>query len=81
MWVLKDALGKVSRIIWASMNGRKFDSDAKKWRFRSSLLFALGNGLEIVTYMVPSMFLLIAAVANALKQMSMVTFSATRNTM
>lgn len=79
-WVLKDALGKVSRIIWASTNGRKFDSDAKKWRYRSSILFFLGNALEIVTYIFPSMFLILAAVANALKQMSMVTFSATRNT-
>lgn len=56
-WVLKDALGKVSRIFWASKHGRKFDSDAKKWRFRSSILFATGNGLEIFTYIVPSMFL------------------------
>ena len=29
-WVLKDALGKVSRILWASENGRKFDTDAKQ---------------------------------------------------
>lgn len=67
-WVMKDALGKLSRVIWASANGRKFDSDAKKWRFRSSLLFAAGNGLEIFTYIVPSLFLLVAALANALKQ-------------
>jgi hypothetical protein len=78
-WVLKDALGKFSRVYWASTNGRKFDSDAKKWRFRSSLLFAVGNALEIFTYIVPSLFLLVAALANALKQMAMVTSSATRN--
>eukprot|EP01036_Dinobryon_divergens_P032231 gene32230-41774_t len=69
-WVLKDALGKMARIFWASRNGRKFDCDAKKWRFRSSLLYAMGNGLEILTYMFPSLFLLIAAVANGLKQMA-----------
>eukprot|EP00597_Dinobryon_sp_UTEXLB2267_P003547 CAMPEP_0170073750 /NCGR_PEP_ID=MMETSP0019_2-20121128/11139_1 /TAXON_ID=98059 /ORGANISM="Dinobryon sp., Strain UTEXLB2267" /LENGTH=522 /DNA_ID=CAMNT_0010283535 /DNA_START=351 /DNA_END=1919 /DNA_ORIENTATION=+ len=79
-WVLKDALGKFSRIFWASKNGRKFDSDAKKWRFRSSLLYSAGNGLEILTYVMPSLFLLIAAMANALKQMAMLTSSATRNT-
>ena len=56
-WVMKDALGKFSRIFWASKNGRRFDSDAKKWRFRSSLLFAIGNALEIVTYIFPSIFL------------------------
>lgn len=80
-WVLKDALGKFSRIFWASRNGRKFDCDAKKWRFRSSLLFAAGNALEIITFLVPSLFLLIAALANGLKQMAMLTSSATRNTM
>ena len=78
-WVLKDALGKVSRIYWASKYGRKFDSDAKKWRFRSSILFACGNGFEIFTYLVPSMFLVTAAIANAMKQMAMLTSSATRN--
>ncbi|KAJ1428513.1 vitamin B6 photo-protection and homoeostasis-domain-containing protein [Ochromonadaceae sp. CCMP2298] len=79
-WVLKDCLGKVSRIIWASRNGGKFDGDAKKWRFRASLLFAAGNALEIVTYLLPSLFLITAAAANAMKQMALVTSSATRNT-
>lgn len=79
MWVLKDALGKFSRVFWASRNGRRFDSDAKKWRFRSALLYSLGNALEVVTYLLPSLFLLTAAVANALKQMALLTSSATRN--
>jgi hypothetical protein len=54
---MKDALGKLSRILWASKYGRKFDADAKQWRFLSSVFFAIGNGLEILTYMVPSLFL------------------------
>jgi hypothetical protein len=78
---LKDALGKISRILWASENGRKFDVDAKQWRFRSSVLFAIGNGLEVLTYLTPSLFLLTAATANGLKQMAMLTSSATRNAM
>ncbi len=81
MWVLKDALGKVTRVLWAGAHGRKFDSDAKKWRFRSSLLYALGNGLEVLTVVMPSMFLVIAALANSMKQISILTFSATRNAM
>lgn len=80
-WVLKDALGKISRVFWASKYGRRFDSDAKKWRFRSALLFAMGNGLEIFTYLFPSYFLVTAAVGNALKQVAMLTSSSTRNTM
>jgi len=77
-WVLKDTLGKIVRLIWASKMGRKFDSDAKRWRFRSSLLYALGNGFEIITYIFPSLFLLLATCANAFKQVSMLTSSATR---
>lgn len=38
-WVLKDALGKFGRILWASKMGRRFDSDAKRWRFRSRCSF------------------------------------------
>ena len=53
-WVLKDCLGKVARMVWASKMGRKFDTDAKRWRFRSSLLYAAGNGLEIMTYCAPT---------------------------
>jgi hypothetical protein len=78
-WVLKDGLGKISRVIWASRYGKKFDIDAKRWRFRSSLLFAAGNALEVFTYIVPPLFLITAAIANAMKQMAMLTSSSTRN--
>lgn len=77
-WVLKDALGKIVRMVWASRMGRRFDSDAKRWRFRSAYLYALGNALEIVTYLFPQYFLLWATLANGLKQISMLTSSSTR---
>lgn len=77
-WVLKDALGKLVRLIWASRMGGKFDSDAKRWRFRSSLVYALGNALEIITYVNPQLFLLWATLANCCKQISMLTSSSTR---
>ena len=77
-WVLKDALGKMARLIWASKMSRKFDSDAKRWRFRASIVFAYGNFLEIVTYINPQLFLLWATLANAAKQIAMLTSSSTR---
>ena len=80
-WVLKDALGKIARMLWASKMGRRFDSDAKRWRFRASLLFALGNYLEIVTYMMPQLFLLWATLANCFKQIAMLTSSSTRTSL
>ena len=66
-------------MVWASKMGRKFDPDAKRWRYRSSLLFAIGNGLEVLTFIYPLWFLILATCANACKQMSMLTSSATRN--
>jgi hypothetical protein len=78
-WVLKDALGKLTRLVWASRMGRRFDSDAKRWRFRGSLVYAIGNCLEIVTYINPSLFLLWATAANSCKQVAMLTSSATRS--
>ena len=58
--------------------GGRFDSDAKRWRFRASLLFAAGNGMEIATYIFPQLFLILATTANCCKQMSMLTSSSTR---
>lgn len=78
-WVLKDALGKVTRLVWAGKMGREFDGDAKRWRFRSSLLYATGNGLQIATFAFPHLFLLLATVANSLKQISLLTSTATRS--
>jgi hypothetical protein len=77
-WVLKDALGKIVRMFWAAQMGGQFDSDARRWRYRSAFCFAAGNGLEIVTYIFPQYFLLFATLANCCKQVSMLTSSSTR---
>jgi Vitamin B6 photo-protection and homoeostasis len=78
-WVMKDALGKIVRMLWASKMGLRFDSDARRWRMRSAYVFAAGNGLEIVTYIYPELFLLWATLANCCKQVSMLTSSSTRS--
>jgi len=80
-WVLKDGLGRVGKMLWAGSVGRDFDVDPKRWRFRSALMYAAGNGLEIVTQIFPASFLVVATGANTLKQVSMLTASATRNAM
>ena len=77
-WVLKDALGKAVRLIWASKMGSRFDSDAKRWRLRAGFLHALGNGMEIACYVFPRVFLPLAACANCAKEMSRLTCSSTR---
>ena len=79
-WILKDTLGKLTRLIYGGLASNKLDADAKRWRFRGSLMYAFGNFLEIITYIFPSWFLLLGTVANSFKQISMLTSSATRNT-
>ena len=69
-WILKDVLGKLVRMFWAGKMGRKFDSDAKRWRFRGTIMYGLGNGLEIVCWLNPALFLFWATAANCLKQVS-----------
>lgn len=80
-WVLKEGLGRVGKMVWAGSMGKDFDVDPKRWRFRSALLYAFGNGLEIVTRIFPASFLVFATAANSMKQVSMLTSSATRNAM
>lgn len=80
-WVLKEGLGRVGKMIWAGSMGKDFDVDPKRWRFRSAMLYAMGNGLEIVTQIFPASFLVFATMANSMKQVSMLTSSATRNAM
>lgn len=79
-WILKDTVGKLARVLWASGFGRQFDSNAKKWRFKAALLYAFGNALEVSTLLFPSSFFVTAALGNAVKQVAMLTASSTRNT-
>jgi hypothetical protein len=71
-------MGKIVRMLWAAQMGGRFDSDARRWRYRSAFCFAAGNGLEIVTYIFPQYFLLFATLGNCCKQVSMLTSSSTR---
>ena len=80
-WVLKDGLSRIGKMLWASQLGRDMDADPKRFRFFSALLYSLGNGLEILTRVLPQSFLLIATAANTAKLCSMLTASATRNAM
>lgn len=79
-WILKDTVGKLARVLWASGFSRQFDSNAKKWRFKAALLYAFGNALEVSTLLFPSSFFITAALGNAVKQVAMLTASSTRNT-
>ncbi|UPQ99470.1 root UVB sensitive protein [Chloropicon primus] len=69
-WVLKDGLGRIGCMLFASVIGNKFDNDAKFFVFLGDLMYEVGVFLEIVSPLFASFFLVTASIANAFKSMS-----------
>jgi len=77
-WVIKDGLGQLGGVLFVSFVNTRFDSDAKRWRMASALALEASTLLEVLTPAFPALFLPLAAVANAGKNISMLSASATR---
>lgn len=76
-WVLKDGLGRLSRCIYTASLASAFDTNLKRVRFSTSVLFSLSIGVELLTPAFPQYFLLLATVANIAKQISLACYLAT----
>ena len=63
-WVLKDGLGRLGKLSVATNFGRSFDSDVKRLRFSSSLVYTSAVFIETITPFFPKHFLTIATLAN-----------------
>ncbi|XP_051117560.1 protein root UVB sensitive 4 isoform X2 [Andrographis paniculata] len=70
-WVLKDGLGRLSRCIYTACLASAFDTNLKRVRFSTSVLFSLSIGVELLTPVFPQYFLLLATIANIAKQISL----------
>jgi hypothetical protein len=77
-WVLKDGLGQVGAILFASRFGKNFDADIKKWRFMSIAVLNLAFWVEITALACPQYFLAIASLANVFKNVCFMLSSASR---
>ena len=69
-WVLKDGLGRVGCMVFASIIGNKFDDDAKFFVFLGDVMYEVGILLEILSPLFAHLFLVVASAANAFKSMS-----------
>ncbi|KAF5463884.1 hypothetical protein F2P56_014011 [Juglans regia] len=76
-WVLKDGLGRLSRCIYTASLASAFDTNLKRVRFSTSVIFTLSIGVELLTPAFPQYFLLLASVANIAKQISLASYLAT----
>ncbi|KAL0745070.1 hypothetical protein Bca101_100922 [Brassica carinata] len=70
-WILKDGLGRLSRCIYTASLASASDTNLKRVRFSTSVLFSLSIGIELMTPVFPHYFLLLASIANIAKQISL----------
>lgn len=77
-WVLKDGIGQLGGILFASRYGSNFDEDIKKWRFLAILALNLSIYIEIMTLRFPQHFLALASLANVGKNICFLLAAASR---
>ncbi|MGK3749327.1 MAG: hypothetical protein ACI8RD_001621 [Bacillariaceae sp.] len=80
-WILKDFIGQLGGIIFASRMGKTkaFDSDPKRWRMISAIALDSATLLEILSPLFhQSMILPVASIANIGKNIGFLTASASR---
>ncbi|KAJ2596725.1 hypothetical protein H4R99_004810 [Coemansia sp. RSA 1722] len=77
-WVIKDGVGQLGGVFYATVMGQKFDSDPKHLRFWSAVWLQLSTWLEMLTPLAPHLFLPIGCIANVGKNISWLAMSATK---
>ena len=77
-WILKDGFGSLGKLFTARM-GDQYDANPKMWRLMSDIIFDIGMSLELITPLYPKYFLLLAAVGNFLKSVSITIGMSCRN--
>ena len=77
-WVMKDGLGQLGGMLFASYVNVSFDSDAKRWRMIAAMLQDGSVLVEMCTPLVPGLFLPLASAANIGKNVAWLSTSASR---
>lgn len=77
-WILKDGLGQLGGILFASLVNTKFDADPKKWRIIAAVALEISNFIEMTIPYFNAYFLPLAAFANIGKNISALATSASR---
>lgn len=77
-WVIKDGIGILGGLAFAKRYAKIVDADIRKGRFYERLLLIVGLYIEILTLKVPYFFLPCAALANIIKNISIVLGVSTR---
>ncbi|PWA02804.1 hypothetical protein BB558_001043 [Smittium angustum] len=77
-WVIKDGVGQLGGVIYASVLGSRFDKETKSLKLWSSVWLQSAIWLEMLTPMFPGLFVFVASFANIVKNISYLAMSATK---
>eukprot|EP00968_Pinguiococcus_pyrenoidosus_P011680 scaffold964_cov261-Pinguiococcus_pyrenoidosus.AAC.6 len=77
-WVMKDGVGQLGGVLFASLVSARFDAEARSYRMLAALLLDASTFLELSATLMPQYFLPIASVANCGKNISFLAASASR---
>ncbi|KAI8869296.1 DUF647-domain-containing protein [Ramicandelaber brevisporus] len=77
-WIIKDGLGQLGGVLYASFVSDKFDSEPKRYKFWAGAILQLATLGEILAPLAPHMFLLIGSLSNIGKNVAWLASSATR---
>ncbi|KAJ3366627.1 hypothetical protein GGF32_003271 [Allomyces javanicus] len=77
-WIIKDGLGQLGGVLYASIMGEKFDSEPKRLRFNAALAMQGACLVDLLTPLVPHLFLPLASLSNIGKNIAWLASSATR---
>ncbi|CAJ0581753.1 unnamed protein product, partial [Mesorhabditis spiculigera] len=79
-WLVKDGLGMVGRILFASAKGSQLDYDCKKWRLVADVLNDCAFFIDLLSPLWPNWFLLSACCSSLFRCVVGVAGGATRTT-
>ena len=63
-WVIKDGLGLLGGVVYTSIFSGRFDSEPKRYRFKAAVALQMATFCELMTPLMPSMFLVMASLSN-----------------
>ena len=77
-WIIKDGLGQMGGILFASLVNNKFDTNPKYYRMLASISMELASFIELLLPLAPQYFLVGASIANIGKNIAFLASSASR---
>lgn len=64
-WVLKDGVGSLVAILYAGTVNTRFDSDAKRYRFQSTIAITFADFIAVLMPLAPQHFFLMGSISSA----------------